>query len=126
VALDVASDVTGAGEEAGVVLARRFELGCHGGHVHELPDLDRGADGQPGAVEGQAHGGLEGAEVGVEVVPLIADQHQLTGLIGGQQQRRAELTQQAGEIGRVDGPQRLRRPGFGGVVACRQWGGQGC
>ena len=58
--------------------------------------------------QGQAHRGLEGAEVGVEVVPLVADHHELAGLVGGDQQRRAELPQQRGEVRRVDGPQRPR------------------
>jgi hypothetical protein len=57
VALDVARDVAGAGQEAGVVPAGRFELRCHRGHVHELPDLERGADGEPAAAQGEAHGG---------------------------------------------------------------------
>ena len=114
VALDVARDVAGAGQEAGVVPARRFELGCHRGHVHELPDLDRGADGQPGAVEGQAHRSLEGAEVGVEAVPLVADHHQLAGLVGGHQERGAELAQERGEVRRVHGPKRRRRAGLSG------------
>src|SRR5262249_38407195 len=38
VALDVAGDVTSAGQEAGVVLARRFDLGGDGRDVHEFPD----------------------------------------------------------------------------------------
>jgi hypothetical protein len=108
VALDVARDVAGAGQEAGVVPARRLELGGDGRDVDILPDLDRGADGEPAAVEGQAHGRLEGAEVGIEVVPLVADQHQLAGLVGGHQQRGAEPAQEAGEVRRVDGPQRGR------------------
>ena len=106
--LDVARDVAGAGQEAGVVPAGRVEPGGDGRDVDELPDLDRGADGEPVAVEGQAHRGLEGAEVGVEVVPLVADHHELAGLVGGDQQRRAELPQQRGEVRRVDGPQRRR------------------
>jgi hypothetical protein len=34
---------------------------------------------------------VEGAEVGVEVVSLVADHHELAGLVGGDQERRAEL-----------------------------------
>jgi hypothetical protein len=117
--LDVAGDVAGAGQEAGVVPARRIELRCYRGHVRELPDLDRRADGQPGAVEGQAHGGLEAAEVGVEVIPLIPYHHELAGLVGGHQERGAEVPQEAGEIGCVDSPQRLRRPGLDRVGAGR-------
>ena len=109
-----------AGQEAGVVPAGRVELGGDGRDVDELPDLDRGADGQPAAVEGQAHRGLEGAEVGVEVVPLVADHHELAGLVGGDQQRRAELPQQRGEVRRVDGPQRRRVFRLGAVGVRRR------
>ena len=104
--LDVARDVAGAGQEAGVVPAGRVELGRHGRDIDELPDLDLGADGQPVAGQGHAHRGLEAAEVGVEVVPLVADHHELAGLVGGDQQRRAELPQKRGEVWRVDRPQR--------------------
>ena len=45
--LDVARDVAGAGQEAGVVPAGRVELGGHGRDVDEFPDLDLRADGQP-------------------------------------------------------------------------------
>ena len=91
-------------------------LAVDGRDVDELPDLDLGADGQPVAGQGHAHRGLEGAEVGVEVVPLVADHHELAGLVGGDQERRAELPQERGEVRRVDRPQRRR------VV--RAWGGQ--
>jgi hypothetical protein len=45
--LDVARDVAGPRQEAGVVPAGRFELGGHGRDVDEFPDLDLGADRQP-------------------------------------------------------------------------------
>jgi hypothetical protein len=106
--LDVARDVAGAGQIAAVVPARRVELGYHGRDVDELPDLDVGADGQPVAGQGHAHRGLEGAEVGVEVVPLVADHHQLAGLVGGDHERRAKLPQERGEVRSVDRPQRRR------------------
>ena len=83
-----------------------------------------GADGQAVAVEGHAHRGLEDAEVGVEVVPLVADHHELAGLVGGDQQRRAELPQERGEVRRVDGPQGCCLSVGLGVVGCRrQFGG---
>ena len=44
--------------------------------------------------------------MGVEVVALVADHHELAGLVGGDQQRRAELPQQRGEVRRVGGLQR--------------------
>jgi hypothetical protein len=49
----------------------------------KAPDLDLGADGQPVAGIGHAHRRLEAAEVGVEVVSLVADHHELAGLVGG-------------------------------------------
>jgi len=39
--------------------------------------------------------------VGVEVVALVADHHQLAGLVGREQERRAEPPQQRGEVRRV-------------------------
>ena len=120
--LDVARDVAGAGQEAGVVPAGRVELGGHGRDVDELPDLDLGADGQPVAGQGHAHRGLEGAEVGVEVVPLVADQHELAGLVRGDQERRTELPQQRGEVRRVDRPQRRRALHLGAVNVQRRCG----
>ena len=45
--LDVAGDMAGARQEAGVVLSRPVELGRHRRNVDELPDLDLGAEGQP-------------------------------------------------------------------------------
>ena len=121
--LDVARDVAGAGQEAGVVPAERVELGGDGRDVDELPDLDLGAEGQPVAGQGHAHRGLEGAEVRVEVVPLIPDQHELAGLVGGDQERRAELPQQRGEVGRVDRPQGGRILHLGAVKVQRRCGG---
>ena len=96
--LDVARDVAGARQEAGVVPAGRLELGGHGRDVDKLPDLDRRADRQSVADRGHAHRRLEGAEVGVEVVPLVADHHQLAGLVGGDQKRRTELRKSAGKL----------------------------
>ena len=105
------------GFEAGVVPAGRVELGGHGRDVDELPDLDLGADGQPVAGQGHAHRGLEGAEVGVEVVPLVADHHELAGLVGGDQQatRRAAA--------RARGSSACGRPAT--APGPPSWGGQG-
>jgi hypothetical protein len=91
--LDVACHVAGAGQEAGVVPARGVEFGGDGWDVDKFPDLDRCADGQPVAGQGHDHRGLEGAEVGIEVVPLIADQHELAGLVRGHHERGRDLPQ---------------------------------
>jgi hypothetical protein len=125
--LDVARDVAGARQEAGVVSPGRFELGGHGRDVDEFPDLDLGADGQPVTGQSHAHRRLEAAEVGVEMVPLVADQHELSGLVGGDQQRRAELPQKRGEVRRVHGPQRRRGFGLGEFRVQHRFGGRnGC
>ena len=97
--LDVAGDVASAGQEAGVVAARRLELGRDGRDVAKLPDLHRGADRQAVAVEGQPHGCRKAAEVGVEVVTLTADHHKLAGLIGRDQERGTQAAQSAGKFG---------------------------
>ena len=123
---DVAGDVAGARQVAGVVRAGGLQAAGDVGDVAELPDLDGGADGEPGAAvgQGQAHRGLERAVVGVEAAPLVADHHELAGLIGGDQQRRAELPQQGGEVRRMCGAQRSRvlRSGEGRI---RPWAGRG-
>ncbi len=78
-----------------------------GGDVDEFPHLDRGAQGQPAGIEGQAHGRPEAAEVGIEVVSLIAHHHEFAGLVGGDQERGVELPQEGREVHRVNGTQRL-------------------
>jgi hypothetical protein len=105
--LDVAGDVARPRQEAGVVPAGRFELGGHGRDVGEFPDLDPGADGQPVTGQGHAHRRREAAEVGVEVIPLIANQHEPARLVSRDQERRAELPQQRREVAGVDGAQGL-------------------
>ena len=85
---DVAGDVAGARQKAGVVPAGGFQAAGDVGDVAELPDLNGGAHGELGAAVGksQAHRGLERAVVRVEVVPLVADHNQFAGLVGGDQQ----------------------------------------
>ncbi len=121
--LNVAGDVAGAGQEAGVAPTGRVEPGCNSRNVDELPDLDLGADGQPVAGYSHAHRCLEGAEVGVEVIPLVADQHELAGLVGGDQERRTKLPQERGEVRRVDGPQQRRSLRLRAVRGQRRSGG---
>src|SRR5207253_925393 len=71
----------------------------------------------------QTHRSLERAVVGVEVVALVADHHELAGLVGGDQQRRAQLPQQRGEIRGVGGPQRPGIFHLGGSRGRRRAGG---
>jgi hypothetical protein len=91
------------------VLPERFDAGSDGRDVDEFLDLRSGADGQPVVGEGHPHRRREAAEVGVEVVALIADDHELAGLIGGNQQRHTQLSQQHGKVRRVDSAQRRIR-----------------
>ncbi len=81
--VDVAGDVDAARQIGGVVLAGRLQLAGHGGHVAVVPDGVGAADGQPGGVGGDAHRLVEGAEVGVDRVLVIADEDDLARLIGG-------------------------------------------
>ncbi len=64
----------------------RFELGSDGRDVVKLPDLHGRADRQPVTLKGQTHGSREAAEVRIEVVALFADEHDLAGLIGSDDQ----------------------------------------
>ena len=107
--LDVAGDVAGAGQEAGVVRPLGLEPGGDIGDVAELPDLDGGANGQ--AVgrggQGQTHRRLERAEVGVHRPVLLADDDELAGLVGRHQQRDPPLAEQARQVRRMAGAERL-------------------
>ncbi len=49
---DVAGDVAGARQKAGVVAAGGLQASGDIGNVAELPDLDGGADGEPGTASG--------------------------------------------------------------------------
>jgi hypothetical protein len=107
---DVAGDVAGARQEAGVVPAGGLQAVGDAAHVAELPDLQSGADREfrTAVGQGQSHGGRERTVVGVEVLALVADHHELAGLVGRDQERRAHLPQQHTEVRRVGGPQRPR------------------
>ena len=60
------------------------------------------------------HEEVEVAEVGVDVV-LIRPQHdQLTRLVGGHQQRDADLIEEGGEVGGTDAARRRHRAGLSG------------
>ena len=64
--------------------------------------------------------------MGVEVVPLVADHHELAGLVGGDQERRAELPQERGEVRRVDGLEWCRILDFDGVEVWHYCDGGTC
>ena len=112
--LHVARHVGRARQVAGVVLAGRIELGGDGGHVAKLPHVDGRADRQPPAADGHAHRLVERAEVRVDDAAVGADDDELAGLIGRDQQRAAELIEDRREVRRVNAAQR-RRAGIGGA-----------
>src|SRR5262245_51486364 len=67
--------------------------------------------------DGQPHRPREGAEVRVQSPFLILPQHdEFARLVGGDQERQAQLAEHGAEVVRVDAPQgrRLRRRGGGG------------
>ena len=75
-----------------------FQPGRHRRDIVELPDLPEGANGQLVARQGQAHGGLEVAEVGVQLALVIANHQHLLRLVGGDEQRGPQLLKQAWEV----------------------------
>ncbi len=94
--------------------ADRLQLGDDGRDVVELPDFLERAHGQSIASDRQPHRLAEVAEVGVDVV-LVRTQHDhLAGLVGGHQQRDAELIEEGGEVGGMDAAERRRRAGLSG------------
>ena len=74
-----------------------------------FPDLQRRADGQPVAVAGQAHRLAEAAEVRVQRAVVGPEHHQLAGLVGGDEDREAQLLEDRGEAGGVHAAQRRQR-----------------
>jgi hypothetical protein len=83
---DVAGDVAGARQVAGVVLASRLDPWGDVGGVAQEPDLVARAQGQPARVHGEAHGSLEGAYQRGEPTPDRPDDQQLVGLVGAHQE----------------------------------------
>jgi len=111
--LHVARDVARARQEAGVVPPGRLELGRGRGNVVKFPDLEARAERQPVARDGKPHRAREAAEVRVQALALGPDDDQLARLVGGHQQRDAELIEEGGEVGGMDAAER-RRAGLSG------------
>lgn len=80
---DVAGGVGIAGHEAGVDLANGFAFLGDRGHVSEVGNMSRCADGENLLVCRQAHGGIKSPEVSVELSVLGPEKYQLPGLISG-------------------------------------------
>ena len=96
--MNIAGDMAGTGQKAGVVAAGRIEPGGHGRYVHEFPDLDLRADRQAVFRQCHTHRSREDAKVRIEMVPLIPDDNQFASLISGDQKRSADLPQNRGEV----------------------------
>ena len=106
--LDVAGDMTRTREKTRVVPPGGPELASRRRDIVEFPDLEARAEGQAIARQRQPHGVRKGAEMRVEVVTVFADNHQTARLVGGDEERNAELPDQGREARRVNAPQRRR------------------
>lgn len=80
---DVAAGMAAHGQERGITVTDRVQLGCNLAVVAELPDLGTGSHGQPLAagIVSEAHRAGKVAEVGIQRVAVGADKDQLPGLI---------------------------------------------
>jgi hypothetical protein len=58
--------------------------------------------------KGETHGGLKGSKVRVDVVAVCADDDELAGLVGRDEERYSELPHQGRETRCVNAPQRSR------------------
>ena len=121
VGLDLAGEVGGARQEAGVVAAGRLDAGGEvGGGVQE-PDLGAGGDGDGVGLDGQPHGALEVVVRQRQLARRDADGDDLARLVGGHEQGDAELAQQrrqrvrvlVADFARGRGAVPLRRRGVG-------------
>jgi hypothetical protein len=96
--LHVASSVTSAGQEAGVMPKARVlvlfvvvEASANCGHIVEFPDVDTATDRHFSPADSQPHRFEKIAKVSVEDPFVVSQKHELTCLIGGNQQREIPL-----------------------------------
>jgi hypothetical protein len=126
VGLDLAREVGGSRQEAGVVPAGRLDAGGEvGGGVQE-PDLGAGGDGEGVGPDGQPHGALEVVVRQRQLARRDPDGDDLARLVGGHEQGDAELAQQRRQRvrilmayfarGRGAAPFRRRGAGFGALA----------
>ena len=92
-----------------------------GGMFVVLQHLRARADGQPAAAEARPIGLWKSRKCVLTPSPSRRTRDQLAGLVGGDQQRDAELVEDLGEVGAVDAAQRRggRRVGSTGAAASR-------
>ena len=86
------------------MLPYRLQLRRYCRYVAELHDLLGRADGQTLVAHGQAHWLIEVPKMGVDQIGILgvtADDYELTGLVGGDQERHPQLVKDARKVGRV-------------------------
>src|SRR5262245_29990915 len=94
---DIPRDMARAREEAGIVLACRFDAGSNVGGVAQEPYFLPRAEGQPGPVHGQPHRLIKSTDQRGQSIAAGPHREQLIALIGADQERSAELTKQRDE-----------------------------
>ena len=103
VALDPAGDGRGAWQPAPVVAASGRDRGGELGVVLQRPDLPLACHRDPVRADGDTHGPVEPAEGEGQLPISHTDGHELTGLIGRDQQRTPCFLEHAEETGRCGG-----------------------
>lgn len=97
---------------ARVVFTGRLQLPGHGRQVSVVPHRVGPADRQARPIARDPHGLAEGAEVGVEDALVVADEEDLTGLVGRDHHAHLQLPEERGQVRGIDAAQ-------GGVGCCR-------
>ena len=83
---------------------RRLQSRRHRRHVSELHDFLGRADGQTLIADGQAHWLVEVPKMRVDqiwILGVTSDDHELAGLVGGDQQRHPKLAEDVWKVGGV-------------------------
>jgi hypothetical protein len=118
VGLNLAGEVGGTGQEAGIVATGRLDPGGKLGSGAEEPDLGAGADGDAVRLDDQAHGPLEVVERQRQLTLGDPDRDHLAGLVRGHEQRNPQLGQQRGQRARVLVPDFASGRRFGRIGWC--------
>jgi hypothetical protein len=84
--IDVAGDVDAPGKITAIVFTRRLQLLRHGRLVAVVPHRVGAANRQPQRIGSNPHGLGKAAEMGVDDALVVADQNNLAGLVGGDDQ----------------------------------------
>ena len=114
VGVDLAGDVRGAGQVAGVVLPGRLDPRGQLGRTPEEPDLATGADGDPRWADGDPHHLLEAVERTGQGTLVGPEDQELARLVGRDQEAGPEPIEHFEEAERVLEPDGRQRRLFGG------------